>query len=129
MNLLQKRLAYKDELNYTGEEKLLARVITEQKGRYTVETLTGTASAVVKGKMHHDAKSRILTYLPLKMLSFSKIINFIQKKRIAFTATLFVCVTIFNKEGRQGFIKHERSCKHGALLSPTKNKAPCPVRN
>ncbi|WP_413381875.1 ribosome small subunit-dependent GTPase A [Alkalihalobacillus sp. 1P02AB] len=59
MNLLQTRLAYKEEMNFTGNEEHLARVINEQKGRYIVETMSGPRSALVKGKMHYEAFSRM----------------------------------------------------------------------
>ncbi|GEN89904.1 ribosome small subunit-dependent GTPase A [Oceanobacillus sojae] len=58
MHEFQKTYAYRPEINYRGSIKLLARVINEQKERYTVQTIYGARPAVVKGKLRHDASSR-----------------------------------------------------------------------
>lgn len=58
MNEFQKNYAYRAEINYEGSEALLARVINEQKERYTVQTTYGMRPAIVKGKFRHDAASR-----------------------------------------------------------------------
>ncbi|WP_227994892.1 ribosome small subunit-dependent GTPase A [Oceanobacillus sp. CFH 90083] len=58
MHEFQKNYAYRPEINYQGSIELLARVINEQKERYTVQTIYGPRPAVVKGKLRYNAASR-----------------------------------------------------------------------
>lgn len=58
MNEFQKNYAYRKEINYQGSEELLARIVSEQKERYTVQTALGARAAVIKGKIRYKAASR-----------------------------------------------------------------------
>lgn len=59
MNQLLKNLGYRHEVQYNGEENRLARVIREHKGQYTVQSVTGSYQAVIRGKLYHEAQSRL----------------------------------------------------------------------
>ncbi|MBT2653068.1 MULTISPECIES: ribosome small subunit-dependent GTPase A [Oceanobacillus] len=58
LNEFQQKYAYREEINYNGQMDLLARVVTEQKERYILQTINGSKPAVIKGKLRHEAISR-----------------------------------------------------------------------